>query len=249
MERIEEFVDERQSSWCIQCGAWIGDVETDEDHVPTRALLLKPYPVNLPVVRVCTACNNGLSADEEYLFLFLRCVLAGTTDPDGHEDDRATRALRRHDNLRARIERSRTEYRTVGGEKIALWRPETERVNRVVVKNARGHALYEYGEPMLTEPEHVWAAPLASMSEAEREAFENADEDMVAECPETGSRIMMRMVTGQDLCAGWVVVQDGLYRYRVEQRGTIRVRAVLHEYLATEVLWSDQHSEPAVNGA
>ena len=240
MERIEEFVDERQKSWCIHCGAWIGGVDTNKDHVPSRALLLKPHPANLPVVRVCNTCNNSFSVDEEYLFLFLRCVLAGTTNPDRHEDARIARALRRHDKLRARIEHSKREYPTIGSETRTVWQPETERVNRVIVKNARGHAFYEYGEPMLTGTEHVWATPLDVMSEAERESFEDVeDDDVLAGWPEVGSRMMTRVMTGQDLCDGWVVVQEGVYRYRVEQYGTIRVRSVLHEYLATEVYWND----------
>ena len=239
MDKIEEFVDERQKSCCIQCGAWICGVDTNEDHVPSKALLLKPHPANLPVVRICSACNKGFSADEEYLFLFLRCVLAGTTDPDVHKDARVARALRRHEKLRARIEGSKSEHPTIGGETLRAWRPETERVNRVVLKNARGHAFYEYGEPMLTEPEHVWATPLAVMSEAERESFENADAGIFAGWPEVGSRMMTRVVTGQDLRGGWILVQDGVYRYRVDQCGTIRVRSILHEYLATEVYWSD----------
>ena len=34
MDRIEEFVDERQKSWCIHCGSGIEDVATNRDHVP-----------------------------------------------------------------------------------------------------------------------------------------------------------------------------------------------------------------------
>ena len=90
---------------------------------------------------------------------------------------------------------------------------------------------------MLTEAEHVWTTPLAVMSEAERGAFENDYAGTLAGWPEVGSRMMTRVVTGQDLCGVWVVVQDGVYRYRVDQCGTIRVRSILHEYLATEVYW------------
>jgi hypothetical protein len=110
----------------------------------------------------------------------------------------------------------------------------------VVVKNARGHAFYEYCEPMLTEPERVSTAPLDAMSKAERESFENSEDDgMLAGWPEVGSRMMTRVMTGKDLYGGWIVVQDGVYRYRVDQCGTIRVRSVLFEYLATEVCWDD----------
>ena len=52
--------------------------------------------------------------------------------------------------------------------------------------------------------------------------------------PEVGSRMMSRVLTGQDLRDGWVIVQEGIYRYRVDQFGGMLVRSVLFEYLATE---------------
>ena len=240
MDYINELVDERQKSSCIQCGAWIGEVDTSKDHVPSKVLLRRPYPENLPVVAICTTCNNGFSADEEYLSLFLRCVLVGSTDPDRHTNKEVTRALRRHEKLRARIERSKTEHQTIGGETRCVWQPETERVNRVVVKNARGHAFYEYGEPMLIEPEHVWTLPLVSMTPAAREEFDTVGgAGDLAPWPEVGSRMMTRVLTGQDMRDGWVIVQDGVYRFCVEQCGVMLVRSVLYEYLATEVYWRD----------
>ena len=238
MDYLNEFVDERQKAGCIQCGTWIG-VDSDKDHVPSKALLRKPYPKNLPVVRICTRCNNGFSADEEYLSLFLHCVLTGSTDPDAHRDERVRRALERHGNLRARIERSKTD-RTIGGEARCVWKPETARVERVVVKNARGHALYECGEPMLTAPAHVRTMPVASMTAAEWDEFDGVrSAGELTGFPEVGSRMMTRVLTGQDMCDGWVIVQDGVYRFRVEQCLGMRVRSVLFEYLATEVHWSD----------
>jgi len=123
-------------------------------------------------------------------------VLVGSTDPERHKDETVARALARHEKLRARIERSKTDYRTIGGGTRCVWEPEAQRVNRVVVKNARGHALYEYGEPMLTEPERVWTSPLASMTVAEREEFESAA-GQLASWPEVGSRMMTRILTGQ----------------------------------------------------
>lgn len=237
MDAIEEFVDERLKSWCIQCGAWVGDVETNKDHVPSKGLLRKPYPDNLPVVETCTTCNSGFSSDEEYLFLFLNCVLAGSTDPDRQTDTKVGRALRRHEKLRARIERAKTEYQTIGGDARCVWKPEADRIERVVVKNARGHAFYEYGEPMLSAPERVWATPLVAMMPTEREEFETVHTSGLVS--EVGSRMMTRVFTGQDLSDGWVIVQDDVYRYSVEQRDMMLVRTVLFEYLATEVYWSE----------
>jgi hypothetical protein len=51
--------------------------------------------------------------------------------------------------------------------------------------------------------------------------------------------MMTRVVRGQDLSRGWVIVQDGVYRYALEQQGIMLVKSVLFEYLATEVHWDD----------
>jgi len=234
MDQIHEFVDRRQKAWCIQCGRSISALETNADHVPSKTLLQKPYPANLPVVGTCIDCNNAFSADEEYLFLFLQCVLAGTTDPSRQTDSRVARALLRHEKLRTRIEASRNEE-TIHSETRSVWYPEPERVNRVILKNARGHAFYELGEPMLDAPAHIWAAPLETMTSVERAEFEAYHADGL--WPEVGSRMLTRIVTGQNLDNGWVELQEGVYRYSVAQQGL--VRSALYEYLATEVLWTD----------
>ena len=145
--------------------------------------------------------------------------------------------LREDTRLRARVERSRTEYKTLGGETMSVWTPETERVNRIIVKNARGHAFFEYGEPMLSKPERVWSAPLETLTPKQLSDFENTATG--TGWPEVGSRMLTRMVTGQDLLGDWVVVQDGIYRYSLAQQGLMLVRSVLFEYLSTEVYWSD----------
>jgi hypothetical protein len=222
MEEVEEFSDERLKSWCIHCGAWIGSVTANVDHVPSRCLLQKPYPPHLPKVQVCAACNEGFSLDEEYLIAFLGAVLAGSADPARQANPIAARILQRSSKLRARIESARTEYRTLGGEARQVWRPEPDRVRRVVVKNARGHVYFEQGEPMLTEPARVSFVPLESMPASERADFEHIGAG--AFWPEVGSRMMTRIATGQDLRDGWVVVQDGFYRYSVAQNEGMLVR-------------------------
>ena len=119
-----------------------------------------------------------------------------------------------------------------------FWQPEIDRINRVVLKNARGHAYFEYGEPKVETPLHVWVRPLESMSEDERAEFEGwAESGVLAVWPEVGSRMMTRIATGLDMEGNWIIVQDGTYRYAVEDAEGLRVRSVIWEYLATEVLW------------
>ena len=89
----------------------------------------------------------------------------------------------------------------------------------------------------MSEPEHVWAAPLETLSPEQRAEFENID--MGSGWPAVGSRMLTRVLTGQDLSGAWVIVQDGVYRYGVAQQGVMLVRSVLFVHLATEVYWSD----------
>lgn len=235
MDQVEEFVDERHKGWCVHCAAWIDEVESNRDHVPSKSLLRKPYPENLPTVNVCKSCNERFSGDEEYFAAFIGCVLSGSTDPDRQRDPRVRRILTRSPKLRKRIEEARRESRTLfDDESRILWTPERERVESVILKNARGHAYYEYGEPMLEPPVRIWFRPLDLLKPEERSQFEDVQRDI---WPEVGSRMLTRVITGQDLCDGWVIAQDDVYRYAVVPEGRLMVRSVIHEYLATEVLW------------
>lgn len=236
MDEIEEFVDERNKAWCIHCGGWIVELATNRDHVPSKSLLRKPYPPNLPVVQVCRTCNSSFSLDEEYLIAFLGSVLVGSTDPKEQSVLNAQRVLSRNEKLKDRISQSRKIYTTIGGDTRSVWAPELDRINRIILKNARGHVFFEYGEPMPSEPEHVWAAPLETLTSQRRADFEAVGTTGL--WLEVGSRMLTRVLTGQDLLEGWVIVQEGVYRYAVSQEGAILVRAVLYEYLATEVYWA-----------
>ena len=53
---------------------------------------------------------------------------------------------------------------TLGGDPEVEWTVEPDRVARVVVKNARGHALYELGEPLLHAPRAALFSPWAFAS-------------------------------------------------------------------------------------
>ncbi|GLQ12147.1 hypothetical protein GCM10007913_40790 [Devosia yakushimensis] len=125
MRKIEDFVDERQNAWCIHCTRPVVGLETNEDHVPSKSLLTKPRPHHLPIVTICRECNTSFALDEQ----------AGSTAPEKQLNASAARALADSPALRERIERSRSEFTTVGGDTRMLWPPETERAQRVVLKN------------------------------------------------------------------------------------------------------------------
>jgi hypothetical protein len=237
MDQLNEFADSRQKSWCIHCGKLMEDLKVTKDHVPSKSLLQEPYPSNLSIVQICFDCNNGFSVDEEYLTAFISCVISGSTDPNVQLHPKAKKILRYNQNLRSRLDLSRIIYKTEGGNERTIWKPESMRIERVITKNARGHALFEFSEPMLERPSYIEWIPLNFLTSTQRDDFENIE--LGSLLPEVGSRMMTRMVFGQDLINGWIIVQDGLYRYSVVQpeQGGLLVRTVIFEYLATEVYW------------
>ena len=171
MRSIDDFSDSRLKSWCIHCGGWLSDLQCNRDHAPSKAFLLRPYPANLPVMTVCKPCNSGFSRDEEYMVAILSAALSGTTDPAAQKMPSAGRVLASNSKLRASIERCRTVYRTVGGDERQIWKPDLERIKRVVLKNARGHAFFEIGEPMMEKPSYVNVFPLSALSGSELDEF------------------------------------------------------------------------------
>ena len=243
MKSTKDYSDRRLKNACPQCGTAIGKGNRSSDHVPSKCLLRESegsaenqYPSNLPVAFTCRDCNQRFSPDEQYFCVFLNCVLGGSTEPDDHDERRVRSALEKNSGLRARIEASKRSE-TLDGQVYMTWIPELARVHRVIVKNARGHAFYEFGEPVLQEPDRVWATPLPQMTEAGCLDFE-AGRSGLAGWPEVGSRMMQRLATGLDLHDGWVVVQPSVYRYRVDHDDGLVIRAILRDYLATEVHWA-----------
>jgi hypothetical protein len=73
---------------------------------------------------------------------------------------------------------------THGGETRLVWTPELKRVQRIAIKNARGHAFFEFGEPMLADPTHVWCMPLPGLTESQRRDFEDVDPGNAGRKPE-----------------------------------------------------------------
>lgn len=131
------------------------------------------------------------------------------------------------------MQQARTE-----GEDGPVWAVESDRVNRVALKLARCHAAFEFNEPQLEEPAHIIVKPLLLMTEGERAAFDSQDE-AAALWPEVGSRAMQRMlVSGENLFSeAWVVVQEGNYRFQINQSNGLSVKIVLREYLGCEIVW------------
>jgi len=207
MDFINDYSDDRHRAWCLHCGSTLSKEIATRDHVPSKTFLLEPYPNELPTILICENCNNGFSADEQYFRIFIECVLMGSTDPKIHVNPQIARALERDPALKARIEAAKIHNTSESARSTYYWKPDIDALRNVTVKNARGHALYELGEPMLEEPTSIWTKPLANLAPEARSEFETTD--LAPFWPEVGSRMLTRLVTGQDTFDGWVHVQDG----------------------------------------
>lgn len=241
MDQFLDYADDRLIGGCVYCAS---HADT-RDHVPSRCLLERPYPPNLPVVACCKACNHDFSQDEEYFVCLIESVLCGSTDPDEFSRPSVAEIMRHSPALRARIESARTE---LNGQIAFI--PESKRVSNVMLKLARGHAAFELSQPCRTAPDHFWCGPIASLPQESREAFDSIHiQHLLGEIGSRNTqRILVTQVTLQSesgeqrqlgmLINDWIDVQDDRYRYlAIDNVGGIVIRIVVAEYLACEVAW------------
>jgi hypothetical protein len=178
--------------------------------------------------------------DERYVVALIGCVLSGSANPSDQSNPQVAKLLRGSPKLTSRI--ADQQICTPGtGQDTVWWKPEAGRVERVLVKNARGHVLFESALPISQAPNSVSFRAIATMTDDEYQDFDGTDVGGSAGAnlfPEVGSRGLTRVATSEDLVDGWVEVQSGVYRYRVSHFDSETVvRTVIREYLATEVIW------------
>ena len=249
---VEDYSDERQKTWCIYCGAKLANVEANRDHVPTKSFLSKELrdkgacydrgcgesDYYLPQVEVCKGCNSGFSGDETYLLCVLHAVLAGSLYPDPNTHAEAAKVLRSNRDIVRTLKLEQDTQMSLFDHPYSFTLyPDFDRVARVIVKNARGHAYHELGEPLFDNPTNVTFKPMISMSYSDRAVFENIGGDLDV-WPEVGSRMTLQVINGPNLAGGWIEVEAGRYRYALDWSIGTTVRTVIWEYLATETYWA-----------
>ena len=241
MDQLKNLSDDRLCHGCIYCG---GPEETRE-HVPSRVFLDSPPPDNLPVVWACSSCNH-FSLDEAYVACLIESVIAGSTNPERIRRPGIANLLRRTPALRARIEAAKS----FTGNQIQF-NVEPDRIRNVVLKLARGHAAFELSQVCREEPASLWWYPLPLMTDAQRDDFDASHVvEMFGEIGSRGSqRLLATQITlesskGEKLTLNlvindWLDVQEGCYRYlAIDDGGEIKIKIVIAEYLACEVIWT-----------
>ena len=102
MRQLNDYSDVRYRGFCIHCGEGLHLGNSSRDHVPTRALLDRPHPDNLPTIDVCRECNNSFSKDENYRVALIACVITGSVELNRREFSVASGILARSVELAAR---------------------------------------------------------------------------------------------------------------------------------------------------
>jgi len=229
LRQIKTFSDSRLDTQCAYCGK----LPDTRDHVPSKILLEKPFPENIPVVPSCLECNSGFSLDEEYFACMIECLISGTTDLDKLSRESIIKILKRKKKLKARLDNS---FINENGE--TYFKIEPERIENVILKLAYGHVKYENSDRKYEKPKHLGFVPIETLTEEELNSFFVTTE--LQKTPEIGSRAMQNMyITPEEIpIDNWIVVQNGIYQYSVTPTiGSVKVRILIWNYLACEIVW------------
>ena len=238
MDPRKLFIDQRLIGTYFYCSA----PPSTRDHIPSKVFLDLPYPNNLTVVECCSECNNSFSLDEEYFACFLECVIQGTAIPNDLFRIKVTKILNRQIKLQNRIALSRK----INNKNIITWELEWERIEKIVLKLARGHLSIIHGNNYLGNPISFDITTIHNLTDDQLDDFNGIGKSYVDKIPELGSRgcfgINIEKSDNDESNIintnyGWNIVQDDLYRYAIDPLSGTWVKIVLREFLACTVKW------------
>lgn len=244
MEQLKSLTDSRLLGRCIYCG---GPGNTRE-HVPSKVFLDKPYPENLPIVGACLKCNNSLSADEEYVSTFIEVINSTTVEPSEIKRVKISDILINKPALKERIKNSMI----VDSFGKANFNVESKRMEKIIIKLARGHVAFELSQYCRYIPSYIWWGDINTLSKSQRDDF--ISDDLIGVLGEIGSRSSRRLIVIECLLKEtnsnnfkksnfvfnpWIEVQRDRYKYIVsEYEDNIKVRIIIRGFFACEVIWN-----------
>ena len=235
--------------YCIYCGA----VANTREHIPSKAFLQKPLPSDLPVLPACQRCNNGFSSDELYTKTYIECLKEVNNNNYGiiEMDSKDRKEVK---EAKKSIKRALDE-KTIGYD---------ERIGRVLLKLAIGHAVYELSEGYYSfkwsgVPLYVKYLIRSTVSEEawnDQEYAEVINDEIL---PDIGSRVFRNIYVvqlplkkletkkSQNLnlvMMDWTDIQDGIYRYIAYFKGNkLIVKMIIMDYIYGEVVFEENCPE------
>ena len=248
---LKPFVDYSREGahYCIYCGA----IADTREHVPSRAFLKKPLPSDLPVLPACQKCNNGFSSDELYTKAYITCLKEIL---DNNNSD----YLRIETTDRKETREAKDAVKEAIDKKVISY---DNRVGRVLLKLAIGHATYELSEGYYSlkwngTPLYTRYIIKSTVSDAEWNDLEYAEPMNDKMLPEIGSRVFRNLLVLQMPLVNfetkeqsnlnltmmdWTDIQGGVYRYIAYFEGDkLVVKMIIMDYLYGEVVFQKYNS-------
>ena len=219
-------------SGCIYCGK---PAETRE-HIPSKSLLIGPFPENLSTIPACFECNNGFSADEECFVCFLelqKSMVCGNYSISKHAND----ILAKKESLHRLIE---SQISSKGSYIYPSF--DTKRFKRIITKLAIGHVGYEYDDLNFAGATNLWFQFAPNISGEYKAEFESPK--LLDVIPEISSRflcnafIIQNANNGETLAlSDWITVQEQRYSYNVSlnDSGGVSVKMIILDFLYCQV--------------
>jgi hypothetical protein len=123
----------------------------------------------------------------------------------------------------------------MGAKSDVEYKVESNRLINVIVKLAKGHALYELNDPQVEAPTKI--SIISSFFQNSSNILHEENQKQII-LPEIGSRAIQRAaIEGEGVSFPWVIVQPGRYRYATTIGDGISIRIIISEYFSCEVVW------------
>lgn len=228
MRQRREYGEGHLERMCYYCGSWADTV----DHVPSKVLLDKPYPENLPVVPCCKKCNREFSLDEEFVAVLFECVRWQTFDINEFKRD-IVRKIVEHNPAILRTVKETVHHLSDGHISI---NPENTRLNKVLTKLIAGHLRFEGLDQLFLHD----GLDLTFYQDihANRDFYRNFHTPIQSGLlPEVGSRALIALVENGRTGSWWFDVQSKMYEYCVAPDNS-EVRIILQDYFGVRGLIS-----------
>lgn len=224
--------DKSKENGCIYCG----DKAETREHIPSKVLLLEPYPDNLPTIPACFKCNNSFSADEEYFACYLE-MLKSQVYNDFSCSEHILDILEKKPQLRQLINSQITNID--GKVKLSY---DKNRFIHIINKLAICHTGYDFDNVDFDGPVNTWYDFAFNLTHEEKVKFEMPQ---IMDClPEISSRFSCNFCIAENTQTGemfllndWMTVQEHRYKYYISHNdnGGIRVKIIVYDYFYCQV--------------
>lgn len=226
------YQDNRIAQYCIYCGE---TKNNSKDHVPSKCLIDKPYPENLPTVACCPECNNSFSKIEEYTSCLLEMIKKlKLQNYDYKIRDKIQTSLEFNTKLQYQIK-----------EEIKNSTFNKTRIFNFLSKQAKGHIFYHFSIFKWNETPKIEIYTVLDLTDSEIKTFLNTPER--EKIGELGSRDCYDVLMVEDHDGNmiksfylWNTVQEEQYEYLTYlERNQIVVKIIIGGFFLCKITYVD----------